>query len=169
VQTRVPRLACSVLAASVLFSSVALSGEMSPPADASPKPSEGPKAAAPRGLSDAQIEALMKEIGLRYDGSTEAAPTPEAKVPLPQTAAAATDAQKQALLREMQHWYDSRMAAASRPEAKPAPPKRTWRHPWRHYAGRPEADRGEATRLMREELQQRGVAVETAAGPGEPK
>jgi hypothetical protein len=165
---RVPRFACSVLAASALFSSVALSAEMSPPPDASPKPPDSAKASVPRTLSDAQIEALIKEIGLRYDSSTEAGPTPDAKMPL-QTTAAPPDAQTQALLREMQHWYDNRTAAASRPEAKPAPPQRTWRHPWRHYAGRPETDRGEATRLMREELQQRGVAVETAAGSGEPK
>jgi hypothetical protein len=170
VLTHILRFACSILAASAVFASPALAAEMSPPSDASPKPSDGVKASVPRGLSDAQIEALMKEIGLPYGGSAEVAATPEAKMPPPQTTAAPPDAQMQGVLREMRQWYDSRTAAVPRPDAKlPPPSQRTWPHHWRHYAGRAEADRGEATRLMREELQQRGVAVEPAAGSGEPK
>jgi hypothetical protein len=168
VQTQVSKFASSVLAAYALFSSMALSAEMSPPPDTIPKPSDGPQASVPRRLSDAQMEALMKEIGIPYHRSTETSPRPEA--PLPQPTVTPSDAQTQALLREMGHWYDSRTAVASRPEVKPAPPsRRTWHHHWRHYSGRAEVDGGEATRLMRAELQQRGVAAEPAARSGNPQ
>jgi hypothetical protein len=169
VRPHMPNFAYSVLVvfASVLvLGSAAHSAEIPPPPNANLKPSDSRKAPTAPALSDAQIDALMKEIGIRHDSPTEAAPKPEAKASLPQPTATPLDAQTQTLLREMGHWYDSRAAAAPRPEAKPSPPSRhTWRRYWRHYSGRVEADRGEATRLMREELQQRGVAVETASAP----
>jgi hypothetical protein len=170
VQTQVSKFASSVLAAYALFSSVALSAEMSPPPDTLPKPSDSTQASVPRRLSDAQIEALMKEIGIPYHGSTETSPRPETKTSLPQPTVIPSDAQTQALLREMGHWYDSRTAVASRPEVKPAPPSgRTWHHHWPHYSGRAEADGGEASRLMRVELQHRGVAAEPSAQSGNPQ
>lgn len=192
----------ATVASAILFASIARSAETASPPDASPKPSGSTEASAPRTLSDAQIEALIKEIGIRYGSSTETASRAEAKTALPPPTAAlpdaqrqvllremadwydsrmagtpgpkatlsqlpsATDPQRQALLREMKRWYDSRIAAAPRPEVKFAPPSR---HHWRHYSIRAESDRGEATRLMREELQQRGVAVDTAAGSGDPQ
>jgi hypothetical protein len=170
VQTQVSKFACSVLAAYALFSSMALSAEMSPPPDTVPKPSDSTPASVPRSLSDAQIEALLKEIGIPYHGSTETTPRPELKTPLPQPPVTPSDAQTQALLKEMGHWYDSRMAIAPKPEVKPArPPRQTWHHHWRHYSRRSGADGGEATRLMRVELQQRGVAAEPAARSGNPE
>ena len=169
-QTQVSKFASSVLAAYALFSSMALSAEMSPPPDTIPKPPDSTQASVPRRLSDAQMEALMKEIGIPYHGSTETSPRPEAKTPLPQPTVIPSDAQTQALLREMGHWYDSRTAVAPRPEVKPAPPSaRTWHHHWRHYSGRGEADGGEAARLMRVELQQRGVAAELSARSDNPQ
>jgi hypothetical protein len=97
VQTQVSKFASSVLAAYALFSSMALSAEMSPPPDTIPKPSDGTQASVPRRLSDAQMEALMKEIGIPYHRSTETSPRPEA--PLPQPTVTPSDAQTQALLR----------------------------------------------------------------------
>jgi hypothetical protein len=160
-----------VFASALVFASIARSAEISPPPDANSRPSDSGKTAMPRTLSDAQIEALMKEIGIRHDSAAEAAPRLEAKAPLLQPTARPPDVQTQSLLREMGHWYDSRREAASKPAAKSSPPsQRTWRRRhWRQYSSQAEADHGEATRLMREELQQRGVAVETAARPGDPK
>jgi hypothetical protein len=170
VQTQISKFASSVLAVYALFSSMALSAEMSPPPDTIPNPSDSTQASVPRRLSDAQMEALMKEIGIPYRGSTETPPRPEAKTPLPQPTVTPSDARTQALLREMGHWYDSRTVVASRPEVKPAPPpRRTWHYHWRHYSGPAEADGGEATRLMRVELQQRGAAAETSARSGNPQ
>jgi hypothetical protein len=170
VQTQVSKFASSVLAAYALFSSMALSAEMSPPSDTIPKSSDSTQTSVPRRLSDAQMEALMKEIGIPYHGSTETSPRPEATTPLLQSAVTPSDAQTQALLREMGHWYDSRMAVASRPQVKPAPPsRRTWHHQWRYYSARGGADGGEATRLMRIELQQRGMAAEPSPQSGNPQ
>ena len=170
VQTQVSKFASSVLAAYALFSSMALSAEMSPPPDTIPNPSDSTQASVPRRLSDAQMEALMKEIGIPYHGFTETSPRSEAKTPLPQPTVTPSDARTQALLREMGHWYDSRTVVASRPEVKPAPPSgRTWHHQWRHYSGRAEPDGGEAARLMRAELEQRGVAAEPSTRSGNPQ
>jgi hypothetical protein len=170
VQTQVSKFACSVLAAFALCYSMALSAEMSPSPDAIPKPSDSTQASVPRQLTDAQIEALMKEIGIPHHGSAETLQRPEAKTPLPQPTVTPSDAQTRGILGEMGHWYDSRMAVAPRPEVKPASPsRRTWHHHWWHYSSRAEADGGEATRLMRVELQQRGVGAEPVARSGNPE
>ena len=161
----------AVFASASIFASIARSAEISPRPDANSRPSDSGKAATPRTLSDAQIEALMKEIGIRHDSAAEPAPRLEAKAPLPQPAARPPDAQTLSLLREMGHWYDIRREAAPRPEAKSSlPHQRTWRaRHRRQYSSQAEADHGEAARLMREELQQRGVAVGPSAGSGNPK
>ena len=171
---RIPNCAYSILvafASALVFASISRSAEISARPEANSRPSDSGKAATPRTLSDAQIEALMKEIGIRHDSAPEPGPRPEAKTPLPQPAARPPDAQTLSLLREMAHWYDSRREAAPRPEAKsPSPHQRTWRgRHWRQYSARTENDSGEATRLMIEELPQRGVAVGPTAGSGNPK
>ena len=69
-----------------------------------------------------------------------------------------SDAQLAAFLREVGIWYDRRTDAAPRPERKPSPSKRASRRHWpRHYVPA-EPDRGEAARLMADQLRQRGVA-----------
>jgi hypothetical protein len=115
-------------------------------------------------LSDAQIEALLREIGIRNDSGGGTAPTP-AITPAPsQSTTVFSDAQTAALLREMVIWYHNRADAAPRPATKPLPtPQAMSRRHWRQYSGHASADRGEATRLMTDELRQSGVAADTAS------
>jgi hypothetical protein len=115
-------------------------------------------------LSDAQIDALLREIGIRNDSRAETAPTPETKPSPSPSATMLSDAQMEALLREMGVWYNSRADAAPRPATKPLPtPQAMSRRHWRQYSGHASADRGEATRLMIDELQQSGVAIDSGS------
>ena len=114
-------------------------------------------------LTEAQIEALLREIGLGRDRPKEAAPPPETKTSVVPTTTL-TDAQKEALLKRMSVWYANRTEAAPKPRPKPSPPgdsasRRYWRHSYDPAA----LDRGEATRLMTDELRERGVAVDSLA------
>src|SRR5215472_6795799 len=132
---RIPNRAYSILvvfASALVFASISRSAEISARPEANSRPSDSGKAATPRTLSDAQIEALMKEIGIRHDSAPEPGPRPEAK--------------------------------------SSSPHQRTWRgRHWRKYSASTENDSGEATRLMIEELQQRGVAVGPTSESGNPK
>jgi hypothetical protein len=58
---------------------------------------------------------------------------------------------------------------ASRPERKPATPQRASRRDRPRYSVSDQADREETARLMRDELQQRGVAAGAAFGFGYPE
>jgi hypothetical protein len=128
-------------------------------------------------LSNAQIETLLREIGIRPDSRIETPSRPVRKPsPPPQPTAP-------------RHWRQhSGSAAADGGEttrlmvdelqqrgvavdiaSESGPPQPTARRHWRQYSGRGAAGRGEATRLTVDELQQRGVAVDTAAGSGSPK
>jgi hypothetical protein len=189
--------------------SVPRSAELPPAADAKSQPSDSQAAPTTPTLSDAQIEALLKEIGAWHDSRTEAGLTPETQSPPlhptttfsdaqrkeliremgtwydsrtegaagPETTpspsqptTASSDAQRKELIREIGSWYDSRTEAAPTPETKPSRPLRAAsRRYWRHYSRTATADRGEATRLMVDELRQSGVAVDTASGSGHPK
>jgi hypothetical protein len=121
-------------------------------------------------LSDAQIEALLREIGLRNDSRGETAPTPETKPSLSQSTTVLSDAQTEALLTEMGIWYHNRADAAPRPASKPLPtPQAMSRRHWPQYSGHASADRGEATRLMMDELRQSGIATDTASVTNRPK
>lgn len=164
-------------ATGAFVTSAPYSAELSPTVDTHSQPSDsrtasaGDKAAGDAltkptsALSDAQIEALLREIGIRYGDRTEPAPTPEAKASPSQSTTTLSDAQMEALLREMGIWYKSHAEAAPKPVTKPFPPPQAMsRRHWRQYSGHAGADRGEATRLMIDELQQSGVAVDTASG-----
>jgi hypothetical protein len=110
---------------------VSHSAELSPASEAKSQPPASRTAPPPITLSNAQIEALLRDIGIRFD---------------------------------------SRIQTASRPVRKPSPPPQpTARRHWRQYSDSATADRGEATRLMVGELQQRGVAVDTGSESGPPK
>jgi len=74
-------------------------------------------------------------------------------VPAPQVAA---------FLRDLGTWYDQRTKAPSIPERKPSPPRQTSRRHGPRDSSRVQADSGEATRLMVDELRQRGVSIRTA-------
>jgi hypothetical protein len=80
-----------------------------------------------------------------------------------------SDAEFAAFLREIRIWDDRRTEAAPKPETKLSPPQRTSRRHWPRYSSRAQSDNGEATRLMLEELRQRGVAVGTGSASGHPE
>ena len=112
----------------------------------------------------------MREIGLRNDSRGETAPTPEKKPSPLQSTTVLSDAQTEALLTEMGIWYHNRADAARRPATKPLPtPQAMSRRHWPQYSGHASADRGEATRLMIDELRQSGVATDTASVTNRPK
>jgi hypothetical protein len=77
-----------------------------------------------------------------------------------------SDAQLAASLRTIGNWYDQRSKAAPIPERKPSPPHRTSRRDRPRDPNRALVESGEATRLMVDELRQRGVAVGSARGFG---
>jgi hypothetical protein len=81
-------------------------------------------------------------------------------VPAPQVAA---------FLRDLGNWYDQRTKAPSIPVRNPSPPQQTSRPHGPRDSGRAQADSGEATRLMVDELQQRGVGIRTAPRQGHPE
>jgi hypothetical protein len=100
---------------------------------------------------------------------TEIIPTPV--IPLlnqPITITTLSDAQIARFLSEVGIWYD-RHKAAPTPERKPSPPQLASRRHWSRYSIRAQPDRGEATRLMVDELRQRGVAADTASRSGHPE
>lgn len=81
-------------------------------------------------------------------------------VPLPkQPTTMLSDARLAAFLRQVGIWYDQRMKAATAPERKSSARQRASRRHWPRYSFRAQSDRGEATRLMVDELQQRQVAA----------
>jgi hypothetical protein len=161
----------------VAVTTVSHSAELSAGSGANSQLPASRTAPPPITLSNAQIETLLREIGIRPDSRIETPSRPVRKPsPSPQPTAP-------------QHWRQhSGSAAADGGEttrlmvnelqqrgvavdiaSESGPPRPTPRRHWRQYSGRGAAGRGEATRLMVDELQQRGVAVDTAAGSGSPK
>jgi hypothetical protein len=98
---------------------------------------------------------------------TEIIPTP-AMPALKQPITTLSDAQIARFLSEVGIWYDRRKAAPT-PERKPSPPQLASRRHWPRYSIRAQPDPGEATRLMVDELRQRGVAAGTTSGSGHPE
>jgi hypothetical protein len=95
-------------------------------------------------------------------------PTP-AVPPPKQPPTMVSDAQRAAFLSQVGMWYNHRAKASTASARKPSPPQRvSWRH-WPRYSFRSRSDHGEATRLMVDELQQRGVAAAIASELVPPK
>jgi hypothetical protein len=123
-------------------------------ADAKPQPSEsGPASTRAQTAGDVArstpIAPVPKEI-------TSAVTTPilsqPITVPAPQVAA---------FLRDLRNWYDQRTKAPSIPVRKPSPQQTLRRHGPRD-SGPAQADSGETTRLMVDELRQREVGILSA-------
>jgi hypothetical protein len=130
---------------------------------AAPTPKEA--APAPKEAAPAPKEAPTPK---------EAAPTPKEIAPIvapPVLSQPATraDPQRAVSLSDFGVGYDHRTKAASIPQRKPSPAKRISSRHWPRYTSPVPAESGEATRLMVDELRQRGVAVDTAFGSGYPK
>jgi hypothetical protein len=101
----------------------------------------------------------------------EAAPTPKEIAPIvapPVLSQPATrvDPQRAASLSDFGVQYHLRTKAAPIPQRKPSPAKRISSRHWPRYTSPVQTESGEATRLMVDELRQRGVAVDTAFGSG---
>jgi hypothetical protein len=137
------------------------SAEPSAGGDARAQTSENASTSATM-LTEAQMEALLREIGLGRDRSKEAVPPPESTASVSPTTSVLSDAEREALLRKMSLWYASRTEAAPRPRPKPSSPRHSVsRRYWQHSYDPASADWGEATRLMTDELRERGVAVDS--------
>jgi hypothetical protein len=78
-----------------------------------------------------------------------------------------SDAQRAAFLSQVGIWYNERAKAATASIKKPSPTQGVSRRHWPQYSFRAQSDpdRGEATRLMVDELQQRGVATVIKLAP----
>jgi hypothetical protein len=159
--------ATAVIIAGIASVAVALpsySAEPSAGEDAHAQISNKASAPAETMLTEAQIEALLREIGLGRDRAKEALP-PETKAAVLPPTTALSGAEREAL-RKMSLWYASRTEAAPKPRPKTSSPRHSAsRRYWHHSYDPAAADRGEATRLMTDELRERGVAVERSSRP----
>jgi hypothetical protein len=106
-------------------------------------------------------------------------PTPAAPPPTETVATAAPpivnppaihpDPQRATFLNDVGAWYDQHTNAVRIPQRKPVPAQRASSRHWPRYSSHVDADSGEATRLMVDELRQRGVAVGNALRPVDPR
>jgi len=123
--------------------------------DAKPQPSErGPASTRVQAAGDVAwstpVAPVPKEI------------TPAVATPILSQPTTGPAPQVAAFLSDLRNWYDQRTKAPSIPERKPSPPQQTSRRHGPRDSGRAQADSGEATRLMVEELRQREVGIRTA-------
>jgi hypothetical protein len=128
--------------------------------------SGGPTLAAD-GKSQPSDSTIVFDAAKTAAPSAPASPTPTEIAPtlaLPLSTQPATrpDPQRAALLSNVGTWYDQHTKAAPIPQRKPSPTQRASSRNWPRYPSRVQTDGGEATRLMVDELRQRGVAVGTA-------
>ena len=142
---------------------MAHSGEPSPAADAKLPPSDsgttftGPRAEGGAGWST-PVTSPPPEI------------VPTLAMPiLNQQTTTPPDAEFAAFLREIRIWDDRRAEAAPRSERELSPSQRPSRRHGPRYSSRAQSDDGEATRLMVDELQARGVAVGPDSASGHPE
>jgi hypothetical protein len=164
-----PYTACSAIIVGIASVATAPASQSAEPSAVSDTNRVSNKTTAPAAtaLTEAEIEALLREIGLRRDSPRESAPSPETKASPSQPMAKPIDALTEALLKKMSVWYESRAEATPKPRPKPSWPRhsgsrRYWHHFYARYYDR-SADRGEATRLMTDELRERGVAVDSSS------
>ena len=122
------------------------------------EPSLGDRTAQPSGVRANSTSATAAEDAIRSKPVTppltETSPT-LAMPMLYQLPTSLSDAQLAASLHEVGIWHERPAEAAPRLERKSSPSQRASR---RHCSVRAQADRGEAARLMADELRQRGVA-----------
>jgi hypothetical protein len=136
--------------------------DLAPAADAKPQPSEsGSASTRAQAVGDAAWSTPVAPV------PTEIIPAVATPILNPPTTLPAR--QVAALLRDLGNWYDQRTKAAPIPERKTSPPQRTSRRHGTRDSGRAQADSREATRLMVDELRQRGVAIGTASGHEHPE
>ena len=125
------------------------------------EPSLGDRTAQPSGVGATSTSATAAEDAIRSKSVTppltETAPT-LAMPMLYQLPTSLSDAQLAASLHEVGIWHDRPTEAAPRLDRKSSPSQRASRRHWPRYSVRAQADRGEAARLMADELRQRGVA-----------
>lgn len=123
-------------------------------ADVEPQPSEG-KITSARTQDAAPLAPAAP-------APTEIAPI--AAPPILNQPTTHPDPQDAGFLSDVGTWHDQRPKAAPLPQKKPSPEQRTSSRHWTRYTPRVQAESSEATRLMVDELRQRGVAVGTASG-----
>jgi hypothetical protein len=125
------------------------------------EPSLGDRTAQPSGVGATSTSATAAEDAIRSKPVTppltETPPT-LAMPMLYQPPTSLSDAQLAASLHEVGIWHDRPAEAVPRVDRKPSPSQRASRRHWPRYSVRAQADRGEAARLMADELRQRGVA-----------
>jgi hypothetical protein len=124
------------------------------------EPSLGDRTAQPSGVRANSTSATAAEDAIRSKSVTppltETVPT-LAMPMLYQLPTSLSDAQLAASSHEVGIWHDRPAEAAPRLDRKPSPSQRASRRHWPRYSVRAQADRGEAARLMSDELRQRGV------------